>query len=66
MALELEWVKLFSIAILVFDFTIVVDGIVCFDFPFVEFSVGKTFANDGSNWEHCWCVGACGVESASA
>ena len=66
MVLELVLIKLFAITISVFDFIIVVDGVIHFNFTIVKLSIGKMFATDGSSGENRWCVGAQGVACARA
>ena len=52
MAADLLFIKLLAVAVTVFDLVILIDGVIRGDFTFVEFTVDKTFAYDGTIREH--------------
>ena len=50
MAAKLWLIKFFAVTVTILDPVILVDGVKCCDFAFMESSVGKSFTNDCSVW----------------
>ena len=60
MAAELPLIKFFAVTVTVFDFVILIDGVKCDYFAFMESSACKPFTDDRTIWKNsnvCWWAG---------